>query len=322
MNLRGLIACWVMSGGLIGALIGCAAPGPADQTPPEADGSRGQPMKLLQQNQRHFPGPDDHQTSPWRLHVEVLLLPREKDLSAAAAGLDEPDIGHAKRLLWSYNGFAIGQVATDALGLFRPLLGRVVERPQHFILQDATTFQPIPLNRRDVRVNLATSRSLTEKTLETRFFSRGRFQLLLRIDPKRDITELAKDDTFTMVPQHHRPKLSALVRTPQQKLLDGTIFEDLKLTLPIRPGRSLVLFPRLPPAARPPQNKPKAELQDNPELPGLRTVAPTTGRVQRPVSLAEAMLSGRLKKTKQAVQAVLILRAEPKPRTLGPEAQP
>ena len=320
MILRVQVAFWMMAGGLIGALAGCAAPRQADKPPAKADGSQGNPMKLLQ-HQRPRVGPADHQTSPWRLHVEVLLLPRDKDLSAAAAGLDEPDIDHAKRLLWSYNGFAIGQVATDALGLFRPLLGRAVDRPQHFVLQDATSFQPIPLNRRDVRVNLATSRSLTEQTLETRLFSRGRFQMLLRIDPKRDIAELSKD-TFTLVPQHHRPKPSALVRTPQQKLLDGTVFEDLKLTLPIRPGRSLILFAKLPPEPNRPSEKPKAEFQDNPELPGLRTVAPATNRAPRPVSLAEAMLSGRLKKTNQAVQAVLILRTEPKPRTLGPEPQP
>ena len=300
------IFCWIS----MICLIGCTPP-KADPPSQKEAAKPPNTIKILGQSGATT-GIDPKQT-PWQLVVKMYVLPRDRDLTAAAAGLDDAEIGHAKKLMWAYNGFRLGQVPVDGLGLFEPLLGRTIETTE-FTLRNATSYQYVSLTTRGAIVDLATTDSIAAEAMENHRFAHGRFRMLLRVDPPKDVVDLDKP-TYTILPQYHRIRLSPVIRTSQQKMLDGTLFEDLKLTLPIQPGHAMVIHAKLPLLPEKVEPKPPTETapKQNPELPGLTVTPAKPAKTVRTMRLAEAMLSGNYKKTKRLVQVVLIVRAEPAP---------
>jgi hypothetical protein len=313
---------WIACTMLVIGLIGCA---PTPIQPPKDGGKVDARTRSIQSLGRppRASGSDLAQT-PWQLVVKMYVLPRDRNLTPAAAGLDDAEIGHAKQLMWAYNGFRLGSVPTDGLGLFEPLLGRALET-NTFTLRNATSYQYIPLTTRGATVDLATSDSIAQQAMEHRRFTHGRFRLLLRVDSPKDVGDL-EEPTFTILPQYHRAKLSAVVRSPIEKMLDGTLFNDLGLTFPIQPDRAIVLYAKLPPLPKRVESKPKTPAaQGDPELPGVPVAPSRPTKTARTIRLAEAMLSGNYKKTKRLVQVVLIIQAvrtptaKPKPAPDAPK---
>jgi hypothetical protein len=227
-----------------------------------------------------------------RLFVRMLLYERsDPRLAIATDMLDDPPIGVQRLQLWRENGFRFG--VTDRSRI--PLLLGNLPRPiysQTSVFYGAVVFSPLTLVD---KVNGATRVKLIEAdgSASFRCFIGGRYQALLRLLPPKE----GQPSHLELLPHHHSPLRSLMLRTPEQQVMEGHRFEQLRVYHPIGPEEVWVITADPAAASGGPVTNSAG--------------GPRSGESQ---SLAQVMLTGRSRD--KDVQILLLLwleEEEPKP---------
>jgi len=240
--------------------------------------------------------------TPRQLFVQMLVFRRPAprlDVALRMAGAAPIDA--RTREIWHANGLRVGVLARDRLKLFMANAPRPLGRVSRQVTSQA--YEPFVLvdhvrGVHRVRVMHEAERPRIERLVG------GRFQFLMKLG--RPLERPDRRLHLDLLPHHYGARPSLLPRLPQQKVMDGTTFDSLRLYEPLPdPEQVLVIWAQLPPL---------------PGSPGGAAAAGSGGSATTPTSnvpsldprsLGEAMLSGRRQKT--PVQMVLLLAAGPQP---------
>ncbi len=215
----------------------------------------------------------------YRLHAELMVFPRmAAPLKLLTAQLEPAPVDGATGRRWAANGFGLGVIDNHRVGLFKANLSGSLDTEMHpigYTVLNAVAYTPLELTgasrtARRVRISGAEGR------ISERQFDQGRFRFLVKLDAEGETVRL------DLMPQHHRPASELVPRSPQERILDGTAFMDLRLVTPVLTSQTWVFWADLPEPA----------VEEN-----------------RTVHLAEALLSGY--RRNRPVQAVMLLRIDP-----------
>jgi len=201
--------------------------------------------------------PSDHNPIPSYTLLQVIELdiPLKTDTHPAwvmtsTQGLDPKTIS-----AWRANGMRIGMLPADHGDTFLKSLGGIQSSLRHRLilsenLTPLTISPPLP---RPMKLKV----ELQPEHPQTIVLEKGRCQFLVRVS--RD----ARGDSFLeLIPHHHRPRTTLHPRLPQEKALDGRIFETLRFQVPI-PLQGLLVIgldtatPHETPTHKPTETKPK-----------------------------------------------------------------
>lgn len=179
-----------------------------------------------------------------RLSVERLMFRRgDWKVNVALGSLEEAKIdGSAKEAL-KKSGFYVSELPLERLGLFRANLPGPVSVSVSRIMP-MPDYSPVVLISRITgeRVGRAAD---GEGELKVVKMTGGTYQLLARLAADKEGRTLVD-----WVPQHYVPRVSAEVRTPGERLMDGRVFESMRVKQAIGTGKVWLIWSEAPAAAR------------------------------------------------------------------------
>lgn len=235
---------------LLAWLLGCVA----DTPPPQPE------LPTLSELRPHYgstatqPSADTQPVArvPVIAHIRRIEFPFfQSDLSSARDLLTRKGIPLDQIDMWRANGLFAGIVEPSDQRRFLQALPPYLGGDQSRLVSlSQTTFLSITpqLTRRaKVTVTLPDGR---EHPLQ---MSAGRCQFILRFHRTTDQRLLVE-----CIPHHHLPKPSLIPRLPQEKELDGRIYEELTLSAPLQNGQWLVLGIEFNARPEPPPVEPAA----------------------------------------------------------------
>ncbi|MHB1156646.1 MAG: hypothetical protein ACYC26_07390 [Phycisphaerales bacterium] len=179
-----------------------------------------------------------------RLSVERLMF-RRRDwkVDVALRSLEEAKIdGTAKEAL-KLSGFYVSELPLERLGLFRANLPERVSVSVSRIMP-MPDYSPVVLISR-ITGERACRAADREGELQVVKMTGGAYQLLARLAADKEGHTLVD-----LVPQHYVPKISAEIRTPGERLMDGRVFESMRVKQAIGAGKAWLIWSEAPAAAR------------------------------------------------------------------------
>ncbi|MBI1367991.1 MAG: hypothetical protein GC162_04990 [Planctomycetes bacterium] len=225
---------------------------------------------------------------PARLVVQMLVLPRNDPRTLIATrSLDAPAFDAELMQRWRDNGFGLGVMDRDRVGLFTANLPPRFSAPV-FRMPPSGTYNPLTLVDRLAGIQQVAYVDQAGSPQVLKLIG-GEQQLLVRLEAPLDKIGPLRID---LLPHHYGPSPTLIPRNPQSKLLDGTSFDALRLYQPLDPNVIYALWANLPP-----EEKPDSDAASKPEKPD-----------PQPQSLAQAMLSGT--RRNQPVQLVILFGLE------------
>lgn len=239
---------------------------------------------------------------PRRLITRKLVYDRrETRIDFVLSALKEPEqIPQTLRDLWRRNGLRIGQVPYDRLELLQANLPE--SRSAHNLtIVPSPYYGPIKLVGRVDQQQLV--RYIDEENRPSdRAFLGGQFRFLAKL-----VAPLRPGDPpkLDLLPHHYGPRETIQIRPYEQRLLDGTTFDELRLYHTIPPDTAWIIWCDLPAPPTDDTGEPVIPIKpidtDLPldDDPAPRPVAPVspTGAAEEvvPPTLGETMLTGRLR---------------------------
>lgn len=224
-SLRILVAAAIISA--IAFASGCNN-APEQPAPPVADGDPKfpkirtvKPSDLLDETNR-------------RIFAHHLYVPLATDLREAWTLTEPTGLNDDTIARWRVNGMRVGTIDQAALAKFMDALPRD-RRYRRMNLSFTGKLRPLEVTPHLPRgVEVALNDPAIEE-LRTVELPPGRTQFLLHAEKKLDHTR------FELTPHHHWVSPSLLPKSPQEKLLDGHIFEDLRLWAAVPRDRFLII---------------------------------------------------------------------------------
>ncbi|MEM1109701.1 MAG: hypothetical protein AAGH99_13530 [Planctomycetota bacterium] len=171
-------------------------------------------------------------------------LPLEQEVDESWDVINETILDDLSRAVWNGNGLRVGilpaaRVPAFAAALGKPLEERDTQILSYSFLEDIRESPPL---RAEFTADLTVPPNPV--TLET--FTKGRLRMLMSSQ------KLGNGLTrITLVPQHHRPRTTLLPRSPEERILDGRVFDELAVEFDVRPRDVLVLGYYRPATAEP-----------------------------------------------------------------------
>lgn len=157
--------------------------------------------------------------------------------------LKEPKLDRQTLEMWRANGFMLGEISHQNLPRWLARLPRPLSTSVLSIL-GKDRFTPVTLNENKSRSAPISVIGLDGDEHAQRF-RRGRYQVLLRLIRE----SCGKGYELEVLPHHYEARQALLPRAEEEKVFDGTSFNDLRFKLPIPPDRVYVIWPSfaLPP---------------------------------------------------------------------------
>ncbi|MEM7576471.1 MAG: hypothetical protein AAF328_03260 [Planctomycetota bacterium] len=158
--------------------------------------------------------------------VTLVDLPLDVSLEPAWSVVDEDVFPAITSGVWRSNGLRIGLLPRDRLVDFlNALPPNWGDRRQRIWGGD----EPRALVRsRPIRAEFFVDLTVPPFAPQRETFRGNTATLLMKLRPQR-----GGFTRVTLTPQHHKPRQTIRPRTPQEKLLDGRIFEELSVTVAV-----------------------------------------------------------------------------------------
>lgn len=251
------------------------------------------------------PSPDTPAPS-WRLgrvDVQVLVYPLDDTRVELALGaLTTPSLDAPLLSRWQANGFQIGMIDHDRLILFlanlpRTLGGRTTSIRPSIDYSPVTLIDRVP-HMQPVRIVDETGQ------IQQRQFIGGQYRLMVKLAADLNDQNLTRID---ILPHHFGPRDSLLPRTPQEKLLDGTSFTDLRIDQPLDTEHVWVIWGQIDRQALLQRGVQEADPNaTDPQPPTIEQLArQQVAPPAPPPLLGEAMTTGR--RGNKAVRVVIFI---------------
>ena len=165
-------------------------------------------------------------------------------LRKAWAVVDESVLPDLSRAVWNGNGLRVGLLPAGQGGVFMSALGEVDKTRDVQIL----SYDFLEELRASPPLNAAFYADLTLPPLPVQHetLTGGTLRMLMASRPLGNgITRV------TLTPQHHVPKTTLLPRSPQQRVLDGRVYDELSVQIDVSYDQVLVMgfFEIAPPVA-------------------------------------------------------------------------
>jgi hypothetical protein len=278
-------ACVVLLGSL--AVLASCEPKPRTAPAPDLPTL----AEIAPRHGAHNPAPDvAGRYRHVRLAVQRVLFDRDDarvDLLLAA--LDPPAIGAEALAHWQANGFSLGAIERDRLPLFLANLPRPTGSTV-LTLGPGPHYVPVTLVER-VSDSHAVRVAEDRDKVHTRRFVGGQYRLLVKLT-----AGLEDDDPLSvdLVPHHFGPRQSVIPRTPQEKMLDGTIFTDMRIDRPLDPDRVWVIWGQIDRQALGRRTTDASGAEPDDQAPDVEDIARRQAEPPPPPPmLGEAMTTGR-----------------------------
>lgn len=244
----------------------------------------------------------------YRITAQTLIYPRNlPELKLATRMIQTAQINPRTLETWQANGFGVGRLPRTHL----PMLVANMPRPMALEVTNIQSEEKyVPLTLVD-RIQGAQPIRITGADGEPTHlkFTSGKCNLLLRI--VNPIDNPFGQPRLDMIPQHYTPLPMVLPRQVDKKILDGTIFSDLRLEEAADPKTAWVVWLTVPPSPEEIAVTQSAGKPTNrPPTPGTTDILQPVGKTE--LTLAESMLTGRRGTT--PIQMMVILVTDELPR--------
>ncbi|MBI1371720.1 MAG: hypothetical protein GC159_03025 [Phycisphaera sp.] len=263
--------------------------------------------------------PAARQFTPSWMRIEKQLYPQPyAKLDLAMSMLSEPAELETQVLdRWKANGLHVGVIDATRLPLFRANLQRPMTKLYDMAM--ANDYTPLTLVHRIDGVQQVRFAGADGKEEPIKLIA-GEWQMLIKLMPPLD----ASDNSLwiDILPHHFGPRPTILPQRPDQRMLDGRSFSELRIAHRIKPGEVWMIWADVPEDVEKSQADKKTGGEPTTDdilgelARGEADVAKTdkadaTKRPEkRPLRLGEAMLTG--KRGTQPVQLVLMFYLEDK----------
>lgn len=240
---RPVIAGWIAWSLLLSAtLVGCA------NDPPMPDGK----VRTVDPG---TPAPEAGvllpDTDPVRWVSRRLSVPLSQSTEDAWAYVDETVLNELSRAVWNGNGLRVGVMPASRGRALSAALGGIVDRRDTQILSYA--FPEEVRESPPLRAEFFADLTLPPRPVTMEFFTRGRLRILMASRPLGNgVTRV------TLTPQHYVRKTTLLPRSPQERKLDGRVFDELSVEIAVGQSDILLLGFYQPPPV-PEEAEPQAE---------------------------------------------------------------
>lgn len=190
-----------------------------------------------------------------RIISQKLVYPREDGrVDVALSTLDAPEgLSKDVRAIWKANGLHIAELTRDDLKLFKTNLPRTISLETLELLPGAH-YGPIDLISR-IPARQETRYVDRQGNAQVHRFLGGRYRFLAKMVGSIDGDAQLRLD---LLPHHYGPRGSLLVRPIDQKVLDGTTFDELRLLHPMPTDRAWLIWSDPLPTPEPDPTKPNA----------------------------------------------------------------
>lgn len=214
-------ACPLLLGVL---LVGCATAPPMPE---------GQIRKIDPGTPAPEPGLLLPDTDPVRWVSRRLSIPLGQPVEEAWAFADETVLNELSRAVWNGNGLRLGVLPASRGPVLTSVLGRTADRRDTQILSYG--FPEEIRESPTLRAEFFADLTLPPRPVTMEFFTRGRLRMLMASRP------LSNGATrVTLTPQHYLRRTTLLPRSPQERKLDGRVFNELAVEVTV--GRRDILL--------------------------------------------------------------------------------
>jgi len=229
-------------------LMGCAN----DPTQPEGKIRTIDPVRPDAEPGLLLPGSD-----PVRWVSRRLSFPLGQPVEDAWALANEGVLNELSRAVWNGNGLRLGVMSASRGPAFAVALRNPADRRDTQLLS-----YDFPEEMREsppLRAEFFADLTIPPRPVTMEFFTRGRLRMLMSSRP------LGNGSTrVTLTPQHYLRRTTLLPRSPQERKLDGRVFDELAVKVTIGPREILLLgfFQPAPPAEDTEETAPPDEPKD------------------------------------------------------------
>ena len=240
---------------------------------------------------------------PRRIDVQVLVYRLDDTRVELALGaLDTPPLDHELLARWRANGFHIGTINDQKLALFLANLPRTIGG-QTTRIRPSIDYSPVTLIDRVPHRHVVRLVDDQHQTTQRTFIG-GQYRLMIKLH--RDLDEI-DPPRIDILPHHFGPRDSLLPRTPQEKMMDGTSFTDLRIDHPLDTENVWVIWGQIDREALIRRGVEQADPNaDDPDPPTIEQIArDQVAAAPQPPLLGEAMTTGR--RGKKAVRMVIFI---------------
>lgn len=172
-------------------------------------------------------------SDPVRWVSRRLSLPVGQSTHDAWAFVDETVLNELSRAVWNGNGLRVGVMPASRGRALSEALGETIDLRDTQILSYG-----FPEDIREsptLRAEFFADLTLPPRPVTMEFFTRGQLRMLMASRP------LGNGSTrVTLTPQHYVRKTTLLPRSPQERKLDGRVFDELAVEITV--GRSDILL--------------------------------------------------------------------------------
>ncbi|MEO0514859.1 MAG: hypothetical protein AAF086_06135 [Planctomycetota bacterium] len=189
-------------------------------------------------------------TDPVRWISRRLSIPLGQPVEDAWALADESVLNEFSRAVWNGNGLRLGVMPASRGRAMAQTLGSDIDHRDTQILSYG--FPEEIRESPTLRAEFFADLTIPPRPVTMEFFTRGRLRMLMASRP------LGNGSTrVTLTPQHYLRRTTLLPRSPQERKLDGRVFDELTIEVTVGPRDILLLGFYQPP--------PPASLEDNAE---------------------------------------------------------
>jgi len=162
-------------------------------------------------------------------------MPIDRSTDPGWQVVDESAFPELTRRAWRANGMRIGMVPVAEATDLREKLPRILGSRRTMLLASDRPAELIqaPRQPEPIRADLS---MLPEADPATRTLRGGRLRLLSRVEG-----EAQGQLVLHLIPHHYKQRVSIKPRDPMEKELDGTVFRDLTLRMPVPRNQMLVI---------------------------------------------------------------------------------
>lgn len=258
---HGATAARALALGLVALLAGCAAPEPE----PTFDVPTLEEIAPSPGSRVVEPAPQMTHRPTHRLLIKRIAFARDDARVDLVLDALEP-AGLDGELLetWRANGFDVRRVPMDRLEMVLANMPRPVEA-RTIACQAGPNYAPMTLVGRLPAMSRVRSVDEPGAGPHVQRLYGGEHRLMMRLG-EGDIRKDDPEPTVDLFPHHYGPRQTLLPRTPSQKLLDGTAFDQLRINQPI-PEQTVwaIWCPLHLQDEAAPDNEPDQPLDDGPD---------------------------------------------------------
>jgi len=179
-------------------------------------------------------GETQSNASGLRYDVERVEIDLDRPLNAVWALADESVLPPLKRAVWENNGLRLGKLSASDIPRLRQAVGPTAGTRRNTVMNidQPTAIRSSSPIARPVPVDL----TVPPMNIRRVWAERGRLRLLLR---EASVSQGRVE--LELMPQLYQPTAQLLPRTPEQRQLDGQIYDALSTTVTLAPNEVLLV---------------------------------------------------------------------------------